>query len=227
MMDNNTESFDKIVEYEEKIHKKNQNRIKYGIRLIIIIPMIFLFVMFKLESSKVVFLVLWIVSLFGIAAYLISVEYMDYQLQIKLSEFGIREDKPIEGLLKEESKVEQIIVNAGLLDDNRESRLKAIAQKYNSSTVAQIEEKAIDENSTDSDKLDAILQAQKAMEEENRKLRDKLEAMEKAVQGISSETMGKQAEQSVAMEKVHKKSAQDYAAMRKARALEKHENDKE
>ena len=41
---------------------------------------------------EVVFLVLWIVSLFTISAYLIYVEYMDYTLQERLTELGIKED---------------------------------------------------------------------------------------------------------------------------------------
>lgn len=36
------------------------------------------------QSSKVIFLLLWIVSMFGVAAYLIGVEYMDYQMQHKV-----------------------------------------------------------------------------------------------------------------------------------------------
>ena len=86
MQDTKEQSFEKIMEYEKKIHEKNQQRIKIGIRLVIIIPLIFLTVMFKLDSSKVVFLVLWIVSLFAISLYLIVVEYMDYNLQEKIME---------------------------------------------------------------------------------------------------------------------------------------------
>ncbi len=59
--------------------------------------MIFLFLLFWTESNKVVFLILWIVSLFLLAAYLILVEYMDYNLQEKLSEIndeGTRVDSP-------------------------------------------------------------------------------------------------------------------------------------
>lgn len=52
--------------------------------------MIFLFLLFWTESNKVVFLILWIVSLFLLAAYLILVEYMDYNLQEKLSEITTR-----------------------------------------------------------------------------------------------------------------------------------------
>lgn len=77
-----------LVDYERKIHEKNQRRIRVGLRCIIIIPLVFLILLFWTESNKVVFLILWIVSLFAIAAYLITVEYMDYNLQEKLKEFG-------------------------------------------------------------------------------------------------------------------------------------------
>lgn len=56
-----------------------------------------------MDSSKVVFLVLWIVSLFTISAYLIYVEYMDYTLQERLTELGIKEDGKIDTLLPNSS----------------------------------------------------------------------------------------------------------------------------
>lgn len=93
------EIYDAIIEYERKIHIKNEKRIKIGLRCIIIIPMIFLFLLFVTESSKVIFLILWIVSLFVIASYLIAVEYMDYNLQNKIKEFTGDEDAEFDGLL--------------------------------------------------------------------------------------------------------------------------------
>ena len=93
------EIYDAIIEYEKKIHIKNEKRIKIGLRCIIIIPMIFLFLLFVTESSKVIFLILWIVSLFVIASYLIAVEYMDYNLQQTIKEFTGDEDAEFDGLL--------------------------------------------------------------------------------------------------------------------------------
>ena len=93
------EIYDAIIEYERKINIKNEKRIKIGLRCIIIIPMIFLFLLFVTESSKVIFLILWIVSLFVIASYLIAVEYMDYNLQKKIKEFTGDEDAEFDGLL--------------------------------------------------------------------------------------------------------------------------------
>lgn len=223
MQDSKSESYEKIMEYEKKVHEKNQKRIQVGIRLVVIIPLIFLFVMFKLDSSKVVFLVLWIASLFGISIYLVGVEYMDYQLQIKLSEFGIREDKPVEGLLKEESKVEDFIVNAGLLDDNRPSRFKALTQKEEE-PVAEVSAVEIQEDEKEQDAAEPVIsQIMKEFPdaEEGTVLGD---AEEELVQSIRKYVAALSA-QSVQNGIVDKKSPQDYAAMRKARALEKHEKE--
>ena len=78
-------AYNMVIEYEKKAHRKNQKRIAVGLKLIIIIPLIFLALLFFTGSSKVIFLILWIVSLFILAAYLITVEYMDYNLMERMA----------------------------------------------------------------------------------------------------------------------------------------------
>lgn len=95
------EMYEKLVFYQQKVHESNQKKIRIGLKCIWIIPLIFLFLLFWTESNKVVFLILWIVSLFGIAVYLILVEYSDYNLQEKLSEITEEEREP-EALLGQE-----------------------------------------------------------------------------------------------------------------------------
>ncbi len=80
--------YGKLVEFEQQAHERNQRRIRVGLRCILIIPLVFLILLFWTESNKVVFLILWIVSLFALAVYLILVEYADYNLQEKLRELG-------------------------------------------------------------------------------------------------------------------------------------------
>lgn len=91
--------YDMMLEYEEEIHKKNQKRIKIGMKCLLIIPMIFLILLLLTQSSKLVFLILWIVSLFILAAYLIFVEYSDDKLQQKLSEISNREQAERDALI--------------------------------------------------------------------------------------------------------------------------------
>ncbi len=81
-----------IQAYEEKLHAENQHRIRVGIRLNPILPLVFLILSFANSDSKLIFLILWIISLFGIAGYLIYVEYTDYVLQEKMKEFGFRDE---------------------------------------------------------------------------------------------------------------------------------------
>ena len=83
---NYEEIFNKVMDYEQALHEKNRKRIRVGLKCIWIIPLIFLLLLFFTDSNKVVFLILWIVSLFAISIYLIVVEYLDYNLQEKIME---------------------------------------------------------------------------------------------------------------------------------------------
>lgn len=96
-------TYSEILKYQEKEHIRNQKRIRWGIRCVILVPMIFLVLMFSMDSSKSVYLVLWIISLFVISGFLIYVEYTDYNMQKKLTELGIREEEKIDQLLPESS----------------------------------------------------------------------------------------------------------------------------
>lgn len=91
-------SYEKMKEYSNMMHEQNRKRIKAGLICLAIIPLIFLCLMFKMGSSKVIYLVLWVVSLFVIAGYLIAVEYMDFTMQEKLGELGV-DDEEIDTLI--------------------------------------------------------------------------------------------------------------------------------
>ena len=83
--------YEKFLELQQQVHQKNQKKIRVGLKVNIILPLVFLIISFISNRSKLVFLVLWIVSLFGIAFYLLYVEYMDFKLQEQLMELGIME----------------------------------------------------------------------------------------------------------------------------------------
>lgn len=215
MQDTKEQSFEKIMEYEKKIHEKNQQRIKIGIRLVIIIPLIFLTVMFKLDSSKVVFLVLWIVSLFAISLYLIVVEYMDYQMQEKLKELGIKdEDADIKRLIDDNLVVEKVIESTGLLEDKQ-------AQDVEEKIVRKPEvvEEAIVRKPKIHEVVEEAIVHEEPVEEQHHT--DELtQAEEELVESIRKyvATLGRQAAATSVIDDVQRKDAQDYAAMRKARA---------
>lgn len=91
--------YDQLSEYEKNLHALNQKRIKIGLKCFLIIPTAFLGLLFLTGSNKIVFLIMWIISLFGLSFYLIGVEYVDYQLQIKLNEWSEAEKQEVKMLL--------------------------------------------------------------------------------------------------------------------------------
>ncbi|MBR1571186.1 MAG: hypothetical protein IJ655_00445 [Lachnospiraceae bacterium] len=83
------EVLDKFVDYEQQVHKQNQMRIQVGIKVNIFLPLIFLILSFAISSGKLIFLIMWILSLFGIAFYLIYVEYTDYKMMERMKDYGV------------------------------------------------------------------------------------------------------------------------------------------
>lgn len=117
------EMYDKLVGYEKTIHEQNQRRIKIGLRCIYFIPLFFLvLLMIVPDSSKIIFLVLWIVSLFAIAVYLIGVEYVDYKLQEKLNEISGSDTQSVSPVVQMEERVQEIA-------EKVEQRLDTIQQR--------------------------------------------------------------------------------------------------
>lgn len=74
-----------------QFHSGNQRRIRKGMLSLLLVPLVFLVLLFLSEGSRVIFLLLWIVSMFGIAAYLIAVEYVDYEMQNKVKKITQKE----------------------------------------------------------------------------------------------------------------------------------------
>ena len=76
-----------------QFHNGNQRRIRKGMLSLFAgaagVPESLL--LFLSEGSRVIFLLLWIVSMFGIAAYLIAVEYIDYEMQNKVKKITKKE----------------------------------------------------------------------------------------------------------------------------------------
>ena len=78
--------YDRLLEEVTALHRSNQHRIRTGMRALVIVTLGLMLLMFLAEGNKVFTLIFWIVSMFALAAYLIGVEYMDYELQKKLQD---------------------------------------------------------------------------------------------------------------------------------------------
>ena len=73
-----------MLQYVKELHEKNKKRIKTGIVLLFVLPVVLGLVRWLTDSDKTVFLILWVIGMFILAAYLISIEYMDHTIQEKL-----------------------------------------------------------------------------------------------------------------------------------------------
>ena len=78
-----------ITAFAENMHTKNQHKKKICLRCMIIIPLVFMVLMFTLDTAKVVYLLLWVISLFIFCAYLIIIDYIDDKLARKLNDLNI------------------------------------------------------------------------------------------------------------------------------------------
>jgi hypothetical protein len=135
----------------EMRHKQNLQRIRVGLRSILIVPTIFLLLLFFTSSSKTVFLVLWIISMFAIAIYLIAVEYNDYKLQANLNSYTMQETNETKSLMEE----------------NLEQNISALHDLINRSdnSMSFLDLDGISEDDTGEDSLDSLLTLSADMEE--------------------------------------------------------------
>lgn len=70
----------------EMLHESNKRRIRRGIIILVILPVILEFIRWMTDSDKVVFLIIWILIMFVLSAYLISIEYLDYTVEETLKD---------------------------------------------------------------------------------------------------------------------------------------------
>ena len=127
--------YEMVMDFEKKSHEKNQKRIRIGLRCLYIIPAIFLFLLMVMKSSKIIFLALWIISLFILAVYLIVVEYMDYNLQNHINKLEGKKNGKVDSLIEMdrfEKNVDRFEEKAGMIAkavDNAVDRVTSTAKE--------------------------------------------------------------------------------------------------
>ena len=89
----------KLLIFAEELHMGNKRRIRNGFISLAVMPVILIIVRLLTDSSRVVFLILWIISMFIAAAFLIFVAFVDRQLQDTLNELSQTEKKEFDSLI--------------------------------------------------------------------------------------------------------------------------------
>ena len=72
------ELYDRLLDEVRTLHKNNRRRIRNGMRMLLVVTVGLMLLMFLAQGNKVFTLMLWIFSMFAVAAYLIAVEYSYY-----------------------------------------------------------------------------------------------------------------------------------------------------
>ena len=90
-------------ERAQKFENNYRKMIRIGFLAIAIIPLIFLILMFSLES-KIVYLILWIVSLIALVLYLICVEYIHDKIQRQMELGGITSEDLVHVIEEEKER---------------------------------------------------------------------------------------------------------------------------
>ena len=78
------ELYDRLLREVSTLHRNNRRRIRIGMKMLVAVTVGLMLLMFLSQGNKIFSLMLWILSMFAVAAYLIAVEYADYELQKKL-----------------------------------------------------------------------------------------------------------------------------------------------
>ena len=189
---------EKVLEFRDKAHADNVRKIKAGIKCIFTVPACFLILLFFTGSSKIIFLVLWIASLFIIAAYLIHVEYSDYKIQEMVNSLQDSEDsidslididsiytKVTEPKKRLDNKLDNIITN---VKSNTQARIDSLAQiqsDIHSSSESDATEEDITERSTVDGSADEASSSDNITDEDN--TTENVPANETAADKVSQE----------------------------------------
>ena len=116
--------YDRLLDEVKRLHELIKVGIRQGLKMLVIVPLLFMVVMFLTQGSKGIFLVLWIVSTFVLAAFLIALEYVDHDIQKRLEEItGMENELPDDSLMPEIELPEIDIEELRLAAQERRSQL--------------------------------------------------------------------------------------------------------
>lgn len=72
----------------DNLREKNKRRMRISGIVLLVLPVVLGFIRWLTDSDKTVFLIIWIMFMFLIAVYLISIEYLEHFLENKLKKIA-------------------------------------------------------------------------------------------------------------------------------------------
>ena len=98
MEPNKNDRYENLISYADELHAKNKKRIKVSGIVLVLLPVVLGLVRWLTDSDKILFLLIWVLCMFALAAYLVSIEYLDHVLHEKLN-WMTSEEKEQESLI--------------------------------------------------------------------------------------------------------------------------------
>ena len=83
--------YNRLLERGMALHESNKKRIRVGLVLLGLFTVLMILIRLITDSDRVVFMILWVVGMFAISVYLISVEYLDDSIRKTLEDVSDRE----------------------------------------------------------------------------------------------------------------------------------------
>lgn len=83
-MEKQDNRYNNLSSYAKELHEKNKKRIKISGFVLILLPIILGLIRWMTDSDKIVFLMIWVLCMFVLSVYLVSVEYLDHVLQKRI-----------------------------------------------------------------------------------------------------------------------------------------------
>ncbi len=83
--------YNRLLDRGMALHESNKKRIRVGLVLLGVFTVLMILIRLITDSDRVVFMILWVVGMFAISVYLISVEYIDDSIRKTLEDVSDRE----------------------------------------------------------------------------------------------------------------------------------------
>lgn len=160
--------YDRLLDEVKLLHERIKVGIRQGLKMLIIVPLLFMVVMFLTQGSKGIFLVLWIVSTFVIAAFLIALEYVDHGIQKRLEEItGMENELPDDSLMPEIPEIDLEELRLAAQERRSQLPLHKLKEKLAAGEEAEIaeEEAAQAEEKAAAEEAEPIVEAPFIFEE--------------------------------------------------------------
>ena len=105
--------YNNLGSYAKELHENNKKRIKISGIVLLLLPVVLGLIRWMTDSDKTVFLMIWVLCMFVLSVYLVSVEYLDHVLQ-----------KRINGMSNSEEHYDSLLDGEEIIPDKIKERVR-------------------------------------------------------------------------------------------------------